>query len=69
MFNIWFVSLHLVLHADFCGESIVRVPFLTEVKAQLIHFVLGLKVTSRLSCVGVAGARGGKFLQENEGER
>lgn len=61
--------MYLVLHGDLGGQSVARVPFLTEVEAQLVHFVLGLQVAARLPCVGVAGARGGKLLQDSEGGR
>lgn len=61
------MSVYLVLHGDLGGQSVVSVPFLTEVEAQLLHFVLGLQVTPRLSRVSVAGARGGKLLQDSEG--
>lgn len=57
------VWLHLVLHGDFCGESVVSVPLLGEVEAQVAHFVLGLQVTRWLPWVGVAGAWGGKLLR------
>lgn len=56
---------YLVLHGDLGGQSVASVPFLTEVEAQLVHLVLGLQVASRLPCVGVAGARGGKLLQDS----
>lgn len=61
------MCVYLVLHSDLGGQSVVSVPFLTEVEAQLLHFVLGLQVTPRLSCVSVAGAGGGKLLQDSEG--
>lgn len=60
------VCVYLVLHGDLGGQSVASVPFLTEVKAQLVHFVLGLQVAARLPRVGVAGARGGKLLQDSE---
>lgn len=60
------MCVYLVLYGDLGGQSVVSVPFLTEVEAQLLHFVLGLQVTPRLSCVSVAGARGGKLLQDSE---
>lgn len=61
------MCVYLVLHGDLGGQSVVSVPFLTEVEAQLLHFVLSLQMTPRLSCVSVAGARGSKLLQDNEG--
>lgn len=67
MSNILFASLYLVLHGDFWGQSIVSVPFLAEVEAQLVHLVLGLQVTSRLSRVSVVGAGGGELLQDKAG--
>lgn len=59
--------LHLVFHGNFCGESVVCVPFLAEVETQIFHFVLGLQVATGLPCVCVAGARRGKLLQDKEG--
>lgn len=60
------MRVYLVLYSDLGGQSVVSVPFLSEVEAQLLHFVLGLQVTPRLSSVSVAGARGGKLLQDSE---
>lgn len=57
---------YLVLHGDLGAQSVARVPFLAEVEAQLVHFELGLQVAAGLPCVGVAGARGGKLLQDRE---
>lgn len=62
-------SLYLVLHGDFCGESVVRVPFLGEREAQVAHFVLGLQVAPWPSRVCVVGARGGKLLRDKRGGR
>ncbi len=67
MTNLLFVWPYLVLHGDFCGESIVCVPFLVEVEAQVAHFVLSLQVASWLPCVCVVGARGGKLLPDKRG--
>lgn len=58
--------MYLVLHGDLGGQSVASAPFLSEVEAQLVHFVLGLQVAARLPCVGVARARGGKLLQDGE---
>lgn len=59
--------LHLILHGDLCGESVVGVPFLVEAEAQLVQLVLGLQVASRLPCIRVVGAGSGELLQSRQG--
>lgn len=67
MFVIMVVWLHLILHGDFCSESVVGVPLLGEVEAQVAHFVFGLQVTWWLPRVSVVGAWGRELLQDKVG--
>lgn len=54
---------HLIFQSHFGCQSIIRVPLLVQTQAQILHFVLDLQVSSRLSGVCVTGAASGKLLR------
>lgn len=46
----------LILHSDFSGQRVIRVPLLVEAQAQLLHLVFGLQAPCSFPCVCVTGA-------------
>lgn len=54
---------HLIFQSHFGGQNIICVPLLVQSQAQILHFVLGLQVSSRFSSVCVTGAAGGELLR------
>lgn len=63
---------HLIFQSHFGCQNIICIPLLVQTQAQILHFVLDLQVSSRLSGVCVTGAAGGKLLRnerKTKGER
>lgn len=58
---------HLIFQSHFSGQNIICVPLLVQSQAQILHFVLGLQVSSCFSGVCVTGSAGGEILR-NERE-